>query len=200
MARIPYVEPEDVPGEYRDLLDPANPYLTDERAEGETEPDSWGSVTEMRSTHGVLGHNPALLDAFRRYARDLWRETGLTRRERELVILSVANARESAYEWHQHVPIALAAGVSRGEIRALREGELDRFDDRDAALIEYVGRFVEETVDDEVHGALLAHVDESTLIGIDLLAGYYVSIDLMGGAQELDLEGEFVGWDLENME
>jgi alkylhydroperoxidase/carboxymuconolactone decarboxylase family protein YurZ len=199
MARIPYVDPGDVPEEYHDLLDPANPYLTDERArEDETEADSWNTVSGMRSTHGVLGHNPELLDAFRRYARALWRETELSRRERELVIMSVANARESAYEWHQHAHIALQAGVTEEELLAIRRGEFDRFDPAEAALVEYVHRFVEETVDDEVHDGISAHVDESTLVGIDLLAGYYVSIDMMGRALDLDLEEPFVGWELES--
>lgn len=202
MARIPYVDYEDVPAEYRDLLTPANPYLTEERSEQqETEPDSWSTFSdEVRHTHGVLGHNPPLLDAYRRYARDLWRETGLTRRQRELVILATANARDSAYEWHQHTQIGLQAGVTIGEMRAIRRGDRDPFDDADIALLEYVEGFATETVDDAIHDALMEHFDESTLIGINLLAGYYVSIDLMGAAVDLDLEEPFVGWNLEQLD
>ena len=49
---------------------------------------------------------------------------GLPRRDTELVILRVAWQCRSAYEWHQHVPIALRVGLTPDEVAGVADGSL----------------------------------------------------------------------------
>lgn len=195
MARVPYLDPTDVPAEYRELMHPKNPHLRTTEA-GEEE--GWDEFTTPRNTHRALAHNPAILDAYRRFGAAVWQEAGLTPRERELVILTVGRTLDNAYEWHQHARTALTVGVPEDELLAIAEWEPEAFADRDRALIEYTAAFVEGTVDDALHETFLDYRDHATLIGVTQLAGYYLAIDRMGRALDLDFEEPFIGWTLEN--
>lgn len=177
MARVPYVDREDVPPEYRDLL---------------------VSSLQDRPLHvyRAIGNNPAVLAGLRSFFAALWTDTGLAERERELVILAVARERENPYEWHQHVRIAGWEGVSEAEMRALVDEDLDRFDDREAALIRYARAVVRGGVTDKRHAAVAAAYDDATVIGIAALAGGYAMLGSLIDAFDLELEdGEsFFGW------
>jgi alkylhydroperoxidase family enzyme len=190
MARLPYLDAEALPAEYRRWTEPANPDL-------ETSAESpWAGP---RNTHRVLANNPAMLAAYREFAADLWEGTGLSERHRELAILGCGRALDSAYEWHQHVLIALDGILSQEEILAVSRREYDSLDADDVAIVEYAMAFAERSVDAAIYEALTPHFDESTILGTSLLLAYYVGIDFMGAALSLDLEEEFVGWKLENV-
>jgi alkylhydroperoxidase family enzyme len=177
MARVPYVDSEDVPPEHRDLL---------------------VSSLQDRPLHvyRALGNNPAVLAGLRSFFAALWSDTGLRERERELVILAAARERENAYEWHQHVRIAGSAGVNEAEMRAIADGDLGDFDDREAALIGYARAVVRDAVTDERHAAVAAEYDDATVVGIAALAGGYAMLGGLIDAFDLELEeGEsFFGW------
>lgn len=194
MARLPYLDSSDVPEAYRDSMNPKNPYLPDD-PDADEDP-SWADV---RHTHRILANNPPLLAAYRRYAAELWTQTGLTERQRELVILGCGRGLDSAYEWHQHVLIAIDDVLTREEILAISCRRTDTFDAADAALVVYAIAFAEGDVENSTYETLAAHFDESTVLGTSLLLSYYVGIDFMGRALQLDLEEEFVGWQLENV-
>jgi alkylhydroperoxidase family enzyme len=194
MARVPYRTADDLPPEYRYLMTPSNPFTGDEQSDDEDGP--W---EESPHTHRAISNNPDMLEAFRRFGGSIWTETGLTTRQRELAILTIAKSLESEYEWYQHVTIALDQGVSREAIEALATGDFGPLADEEIALIEYLSAFVDRSVDDDTHARLTDHFSDDTVVGIGLLAAYYIGIDYMGDALDLDLEGEFVGWELENV-
>ena len=79
MARVPYVDASDVPDEYEDLLE---------------------SSLQGKPLHVYqsIGNNPAVLAGFRSFLGSLWTDSGLTDRERELVILAVARETGNRYE------------------------------------------------------------------------------------------------------
>ena len=62
----------------------------------------------------TLGRHPRLFRAWLRYSAHLMPFGQLPRRDTELVILRVAWQCRSAYEWHQHVSIALRVGLTPG--------------------------------------------------------------------------------------
>lgn len=204
MARVPYLEREDLPADRRYLFDPSNPF-SDGSSSGETpggddtEANADAPWDEPQHTHRAIANNPALLEAYRRFGASVWTETGLTERERELSILAVANALGSEYEWYQHVNVARRLGIPREAIMAVATEEYDVLSDAETALVEYHRAVVDRSVDDEDHAALAAHFDDSTIIGAGMLAAYYIGIDYMGEALALELEDEFVGWELENV-
>lgn len=71
---------------------------------------------------GLLARHPSLAEAFLTFNVYLLRRGELPPALRELVILRVAHAHQSAFEWGQHVKMALAAGVTDEQIDALSRG------------------------------------------------------------------------------
>ncbi|SFB67159.1 Carboxymuconolactone decarboxylase family protein [Halobiforma haloterrestris] len=192
MARIEYADPENLSPENRPLLDTLSETddepAVDHRLEG-------GTLNVYRT----LGRNVELLEAFREYGSAVWHEGGLSARQREFVILATAYHADSAYEWQQHVRVALNEGVTPAEIVAISREEPDRLEPELAALVEYIAAFVDGTVDDADHAALTDHYDEATAVGIAMLAGCYLGLARVLRAFEVELESPFVGWELEDL-
>ena len=191
MARLRYADPTDLPADKRDLLDTLSDDAPDERRHSLR----GGTLNVYRA----VGRNPDLLEAFRSYAGAAWERSGLSAHEREFVILSTAYHAGSAYEWQQHVRVALDAGMEPEQILAVSREEPDRLPPERAALIAYVEQFVDGRVTDETHGRLAAHYDEETVLGVGMLSGCYLGLARLLQALDVDLESEFVGWDLERL-
>lgn len=189
MARIDYADPADLPAEKRHLLDSLSDHAGGDH----------GLRSDRLNVYRLLGRNPAILEGFREYFGTVWGEAGLDAHAREVVILATARAADARYEWHQHVRVALDEGVSAETILAIARGEPDRISDQHAALLEYVGAFVDGDVDDATHDRLADHYDEATILGITTLAGNYLGLAHVFDALDVDLETEFVGWDLEGL-
>lgn len=178
MARVPYRDPEDVPAEYRDQL-----YAS-------------AGTGRTANVFRAVANNPPILDSFRKYFGFLWAESGLTERERELVILAAAREAGSAYEWHQHVRLGRAAGLDDDEIRAIGSGDVDGFEDREASLLRYAAATARDEVDDALFGSAAEAFDDATLVGVTMLAAGYLGLARAISALGVEVEEEFVGWDL----
>ena len=189
MARIGYADPADLPEDERHLLDSMSDH----------EGGDHGLRSDRLNVYRLLGRNPAVLEGFREYFGTVWSEAGLDAHEREVVILATARAADSRYEWHQHVRVALDEGMSAETVLAIARGEPDRLSDQHAALREYVTAFVAGDVDGAIHARLADHYDEATVLGIATLAGNYLGLAHVLDALDVDLEAEFVGWDLEGV-
>lgn len=176
MARVPYVESEDVPEEHRDLL---------------------VSSLQDRPLHvyQALGNNPEVLAGMRGFFGSLWSDSGLSDRRRELVVLGVTREIDNAYEWHQHVNIARAEGIEDETIATISAGEFDALDEEEAILLRYALAVVRGEVDDRAHDAVSELYDDSAVVGIAALAEGYAALGGVIDALGVDLEGEFVGWD-----
>jgi len=178
MARVSYVDPEDLPEEYRDLV-----------------------VSKLQgrpvNVYAALGNNPEVLAGTRAFLSSLWESSGLTERERELVILLAAAENRSRYEWHQHVRIGRDAGVAEAEMAAIAGGDFDAFDDGEALLLRYAHAALGREVDDALHDEFVAARDESTAVGVASLANGYTSLAGVLDALDVGLEDgdEFAGWD-----
>lgn len=180
MARVPYLDGDDLPDEH-------------------------GAVFERSrsgATHlfGALANNPPVLDGFVTFARTLWDECGLDEAERELVVLTVARQTHADYEWHQHVPLALDAGLSEDAVRAVREGRYDDLGPHREALASYVAAVATATVDDALHRALAERVDDRTTVGVTMLAGVYTGLARLLDALAVGPEESFVGWGLDGLD
>jgi alkylhydroperoxidase family enzyme len=177
MARVPYAEPEDVPEEHRDLL-----------------------VSSLQGkplhVYQSIANNPAVLAGMRGFFASLWTDSGLSDRERELVILAVSRSIESRYEYHQHVNIAREVGIDDDTIAAIGDGELSRLDDEERTLVEYALAVVHGEVDAVTHAGIARLHDEAAIVGIAATAMGYVALGGLIDAFDLELEGEtFHGWD-----
>lgn len=177
MARVPYAEPGDVPEEHRDLL-----------------------VSSLQGkplhVYQAIGNNPAVLAGMRGFFSSLWNDSGLSDRERELVILATSREIESRYEYHQHVNIAREVGIDDTIIAAIGNSELTRLDDEERTLVEYAVAVVRGEVDAVIHEEIARHYDEGATVGIAATAMGYVALGGLIDAFDLELEGEtFHGWD-----
>jgi alkylhydroperoxidase family enzyme len=188
MARLAYVDPASLPAEKRDLLDT----MADDVGDGGHPHSLEGGTLNV---YRLLGRRLPLLAGFREYLSVVWAAGGRSADERELVILATARQVESRYVWQQHVRVALDEGMAVDRILAVAQ-DPQRLDDRAAALVTYVRRFVEGRVDDETHDRLAAHVEPDAIVGIGMLAGCYLGLARVLQALEVDLEAPFVGWDL----
>jgi alkylhydroperoxidase family enzyme len=94
-------------------LDPDDPALAEMFAEVRAR--GW----QVPNLYRVLGHAPRMLRAWLDFAWPLRLDAQTGRRIRELLILRGAQVSGTRYEWVHHVPMALAAGVTPGQIDAL---------------------------------------------------------------------------------
>lgn len=188
MARIPY--PADAPA---DLVESQRPQEL---------PEEYQHLNQQaaRNVYRVIAHEPALIEGLRDYIGVIWQNTNLTDRQRELIILAAARGMESAYEWHQHVRIALLEGMTPEEILAISTNDLDDFDDTESALLRYARAAARREVTDEDIDTLRAEFDVETVTGITTLVGGYVALETHLDAFDVETEEPFVGWDLAGLE
>jgi len=173
MARVPLLDAEDLPEEYR--------YLFTENDVGEAD------------IFRAMANAPEAMQSYMRYSTTLW--DALEFRERELVVLSVARTLEAEYEWHQHVRLGREAGITDEEIDAISRGEFVAFDDREQVLLSYARSVAADDIRDGDHAALSAHVGDGTAVGVAMLAAHYVATARVLDATGVEPEEEFVGWE-----
>jgi alkylhydroperoxidase family enzyme len=123
----------------------------------------------------TLGQHPRLFRAWLRYSAHLMPFGALPRRDTELVILRVAWQSRSAYEWHQHVPIALRVGLAPEEISDVAVGtSAERFTERQRALLSLCDELLAGgSVSNGTWRAVEASLSEREMIELCLLVGHY---------------------------
>lgn len=109
--------------------------------------------------------------------------TQLTPRVREMAILAVAQAWDSAYERDSHEPIGREAGLTEPEIEALRTGIDPGFADEQERIAYSVVRSlagigVPADLDDQEYATAVAALGERSLVELSTLVGYYATLAL----------------------
>ena len=180
MQRLPLVTRDDIPEDLQ--------YVWDRNATD-------GRVANIFRT---MGNNPRLLRSYLRLGNGLWNHCGLDVATRELVILRTAILHHSQYEWHQHVRIGRQAGLTDERIVGLHHWRnSDLFSPAERALLGYVDALAaSDHPSAEAHAELSRHYDNSTVVGINLLTGFYGMTAKFLGAMEVETEDPFIGWQL----
>jgi alkylhydroperoxidase family enzyme len=172
MARVPLLDAEDLPEEYR--------YLFTENDVGDAD------------IFRAMANAPEQMQAYMRYGTKLWGI--LPEREREVAILAAARALEHEYEWHQHVRLGREAGVTDAEINAISAGDLEALDADDAAIAAYVRGVVHGDTPQADHDRVVEAFDVETATGLALLASHYIATAAVLDAFGVTPEEDFVGW------
>lgn len=180
MARVPSRDKADLPSEFHE-------YLVSSLQPG-----------KPVNVYAAVGNNPTVLRGLRQFLGALWTDSGLTDREREIVILTAATELRNEYEFHQHCNIAPDAGLSADEVAALARDDHSHFNQPECALISYARAVARGRVTDPLHEAVAEHYDDETLTGAAATAAGYTCLGLMIDALgvEIEAEDEFVGWGL----
>lgn len=178
MARVPHVTQDDLDPEYQDKIVSS---LQGERL----------------NVYSAIGTNQAVLVGLREFLSSLWSDSGLTDRQRELVILAASSEIRSEYEWHQHVNIARGAGLSDEEIAAVARDDRSALSPGEQGLVAYARAVARGRVTDPIHEAMREQFDDETIVGIAATAAGYVGLGHVIDALGVEIEdGEpFVGWD-----
>lgn len=150
---------------------------------------------EVRRTRGMvlnlfraLMHAPRLAEPWLALGTAMRYESTLDDRTRELVICQIAARTESAYEWHHHAPLALAAGVDEDQLSALPDPSPGTFDEVETELVAFVDRVLTGTVDDDAFAALVARRGTEQATEVSATAAFYVAIARFLAAMGVEVE------------
>jgi alkylhydroperoxidase family enzyme len=160
MARLPYLNPEDVPAEYRAQF------------------EEQLSVPGRNAIHimKILANAPALMPKFSAMGSALLAGQGLDPKLRELALEAVGIASGSEYEYVHHWNIALArAGVPREQLVHLQEFESSPlFNTGERAVIRYALETTRNVkVSDATFAAVRELLDDQQLMELVLVVAFY---------------------------
>ena len=133
------------------------------------------SATGPPNIFTTLGQHPRLFRAWLRYSAHLMPFGKLPRPDTELVILRVAWKCRSAYEWQQHVPIGLRAGLTPEQIGSLADNPpINGFTERQRTLIAASDELLtQRALSDTTWNAVHATLNNRDAIELCLLIGNY---------------------------
>jgi alkylhydroperoxidase family enzyme len=143
----------------------------------------------------TLGQHPRLFRAWLRYSAHLMPLGQLPRRDTELVILRVAWRCRSAYEWHQHVPIALRMGLTPDEVASVADGPpTDGLTQRQRTLLTVSDELLaQRALSDATWRAVQATLHQRETIELCLLIGHYQGLASAIGGLGIQIEPDTGG-------
>lgn len=158
MARVPYVD------------DSTNPELKPlaERIRAER-------GGKLFNLYRVLLNNPRIAEGWLALFTAIRQQTDLPGRYRELAIMVIAVINGAEYEYVQHVPFALKAGLTQQQLDALRDWRRSSlFQEADRAVLEYAEVMTRSIqVPDAVFAAVARHFDVRQTVELTAtIAGY----------------------------
>jgi alkylhydroperoxidase family enzyme len=122
----------------------------------------------------TLGQHPRLFRAWLRYSAQLMPFGKLPRCDTELVILRVAWQCRSAYEWRQHVPLALRVGLTPDQVAGIAADPADEFTERQRTLLTVCDELLaRRELSDPTWAAVRGMLDNRETIELCLLIGNY---------------------------
>jgi alkylhydroperoxidase family enzyme len=158
MARVPYLNREDLPEEHRKIYDK----LTAER----------GAVWNIFRT---IAHAPGVLAALLDLSFQLRHRTKLDPKLRELAILTVGRLSNAEYEFDHHWNMALKVGVTREKLENLAQWENSPvFTDEEKAVIRFTTESTRDVkVKDSTFAALQKFLDNERIVELTMEVGMY---------------------------
>jgi alkylhydroperoxidase family enzyme len=171
MARVPYVDPEDVPDQYRNL------------------------ISRDANVTRALANSPKLAFLSGSMARYIRHESRVDPRLRELAIIQVGYSARSAYEYPHHIKIGFSFGVTADDLRAIADETAGR-PTRLEPIAKTVLRAAREMTDggtlaDATFAGLRANFDNEQLVDLLYTIANYNGVVRILAALQVDLEDEY---------
>ena len=170
MARLPLIDPEATSGDMRASFDRMPIKL---------------NIFRMMA-HAQANFIPAM-----RFANSILHRQKLSHVNRELLILQVAQWEHGAYEWRQHVPIALGVGVAQRQIDCIEQGKYDgvAFSATEQALLAFGREVIENVrVSEPVFAEMRKHFSEQEIVEAILAIGFYMMMARLTEATDVGLD------------
>jgi alkylhydroperoxidase family enzyme len=171
MARVPYIDNNELPEQYRNQL------------------SSDANVTR------ALSNSPPLAFLSGSMARYIRYDSKVDPRLRELAIIQVGYSARSAYEYTHHIKIGLSFGVTEGDLRAIADETAGR-----PSTLEPLARSVLRAAREMTQGLLLsdatfselrAAFDNAQLVDLLYAIANYNGVVRILAALQVDLEDEY---------
>ncbi|GGM56075.1 hypothetical protein GCM10011608_46140 [Micromonospora sonchi] len=117
--------------------------------------------------------------------------------QREVVILRVAHLTGAAYQWHEHTAVAQRVGFTPEKIDAVAayrmSDQATMFTPFERTLLDFTDAVVATTtVPDELFDAVRAQYDDSRLVELVLLIGFYMMVGRVMNTFQVELQTEAV--------
>ena len=159
MARLPYLNREDLPEADREIFD----RLAEERGQ------------PVGNIFRTLAHTPKLLRRFLALGGELRNGTALDPKLRELALMTVGRLTEAEYEFTHHWNIARRVGVSREQLEHLADFETSSlFNDQEKLVMRYASEATRNVkVTDATFEALRKSFDTRRLMELVQNVAFY---------------------------
>ncbi len=173
MARLSYLERDDLPELERDIFD---------------------DLLKQRGAIGnifrVVAHSPLSLRRMLYFSDGLRNRTKLDPRYRELAIMTVGRLTECEYEYTHHQAFAKRVGVRPEQVEKLADWETDpAFNEHERAVIRYATEVTEQVrVSDDTFNALRDFLDDEQIVELTLNTGFYNMVVRFLLPMQVDLE------------
>jgi alkylhydroperoxidase family enzyme len=129
----------------------------------------------LLNLYRALLNSPGVAQAWLQFFSVIRQQCDLPARDRELVILVIALINDAEYEYRQHIPFALQAGLTQAQLDELpRWRDSAAFDQRDRAVLSLAECMTRDVhVPDEVFAAVERHFAPAQLVELTAtIAGY----------------------------
>jgi alkylhydroperoxidase family enzyme len=170
VARLPLIDPDTTTGDIRASFD---------------------RMPVKLNIFRMMAHAEANMIPAMRLGNSILHRQKLSAVNRELLILQVAQLEHGAYEWRQHVPIALGVGVTQPQIDAVEQERYqdDTFDEAQRALLSFGREVVENVrVAAPVFAELRKHYADQEIVEAIVAIGFYMMMARLTEATETDLD------------
>jgi alkylhydroperoxidase family enzyme len=170
VARLPLIDPETTGGDLRAAFD---------------------RMPVKLNIFRMMAHAEANALPVMRLGNSILHKQKLSAVNRELLILQAAQLEGGAYEWRQHVPIALGVGVTQAQIDAVERGHYDdaALNDAERALLGFGREVVEKVrVGDAAFAGVRKHFSDQEIVEAIVALGFYMMMARLTEATETDLD------------
>jgi alkylhydroperoxidase family enzyme len=171
MARVPYLDQQDLAAEHRELLK--------------------RNVNIFRA----LANSPDGARAFHGVGQFIRFKSRLDPRLRELAILMVGYVTRSPYEWSHHVEIGRKFGVSDADIRALMdeaEGRSSTLEPLAKTILKAAAEMTRDlAVSDATFAELRASLDKECTVDLVITISFYNAVVRVLASLQIDVEDSY---------
>ncbi|MCK1396262.1 carboxymuconolactone decarboxylase family protein [Bradyrhizobium sp. 1] len=170
MARLPLIDPETTSGDIRASFD---------------------RMPVKLNIFRMMAHAEANMIPAMRLGNSILHKQKLSAVNRELLILQAAQLEGGAYEWRQHVPIALGVGCTQAQIDAVERSDYDAagLSEAECALLKFGREVVENVrVPESIFAAARKHFSDQEIVESIVALGFYMMMARVTEATETDLD------------
>lgn len=172
MARLPYLEPDQVAPEYRDML------------------------KRNTNLHKLLVNSPDMARAFSDIGSYIRFKSKLDPRLRELAILQVGWLEKSEYEFTHHVKIGKEFGVTDEDIQAMMaetEGKSSKLEPLARAILRGAREMVRElAMSEQTFAEIKQQLFNEQMVDLVLTIAFYCAVVRVLATLQIDVEDEYL--------